>query len=131
MYQAHYLTTAGIEIYKRTIDREKFINHERSKNRTENIEAIIRIVYNYFDVELEQVKSKCRKREYINARQFAMFFIKREFNKVSLNKIGEIFGKHHATVLHAIRQVNNFLEFDPVTQRQVDELSKKIFELYK
>ena len=80
----------------------------------------------YFNLPLELLKSKTRKREVVQARQIAMFFAK-SMTKSSLASIGlQCGGKDHATVLHACRTVNNLMETDKKFRVYIDEIEKKI-----
>jgi chromosomal replication initiator protein len=84
------------------------------------------VVCNYYNIGLEQLQSKTRKREIVQARQVAMFFSK-TLTKSSLATIGsQIGGKDHATVLHACKTVNNLIETDKRFRMQVDEIEKKL-----
>ena len=84
------------------------------------------MVGNYYNIGLEQLQSKTRKREIVQARQVAMFFSK-TLTKSSLATIGsQIGGKDHATVLHACKTVNNLIETDKRFRLQVDEIEKKL-----
>ncbi len=110
-----------IELAKQMID--KFVKntvHEIS------IDYIQKIVCDYFELPLEMLKSKTRKREVVQARQLAMYFSK-QFTKSSLSNIGmHCGGKDHATVLHACRTVNNLMDTDKKFKAQVVDLQKRI-----
>lgn len=110
-----------LELAKQMID--KFVKntvHEIS------IDYIQKIVCDYFELALEVLKSKTRKREVVQARQLAMYFSK-QFTKSSLSNIGmHCGGKDHATVLHACRTVNNLMDTDKKFKAQVVDLQKRI-----
>lgn len=98
----------------------------KSTKREISIDYIQKVVCNYFNIGLEQLQSKTRKREIVQARQVAMFFSK-TLTKSSLATIGsQIGGKDHATVLHACKTVNNLIETDKRFRLQVDEIEKKL-----
>lgn len=59
---------------------------------------------------LEKLKSKSRKREVITAR-FIYWYHLRE-NRYTYEEIGRMFGMNHATVIHAVRTVDNFIAID-------------------
>ena len=91
-----------------------------------SIDYIQKIVCDYFNMHIEQLKSKTRKREIVQARQIAMFLSK-NYTKLSLASIGlQIGGKDHATVLHACKTVNNLIDTDKKFRRYVDEIDKKL-----
>ncbi|MFM2134624.1 MAG: chromosomal replication initiator protein DnaA [Bacteroidota bacterium] len=110
-----------LELAKQMIDKYvKNTTHEVS------IDYIQKVVCDYFDLPIEMLKSKTRKRQVVQARQIAMYFAK-SMTKSSLSSIGaHCGGKDHATVLHACRTVNNLIETDKKFKASVQELQKKI-----
>ncbi|HEX8516575.1 MAG TPA: chromosomal replication initiator protein DnaA [Bacteroidia bacterium] len=110
-----------LELAKQMID--KFV---KNTAREVSIDYIQKVVCDYFDLPIELLKSKTRKREVVQARQIAMYFAK-SMTKSSLATIGlHCGGKDHATVLHACRTVNNLMDTDKRFKNYIDELNKKI-----
>lgn len=111
-----------------TLDLAKDMIDKLIKNtkREISIDYIQKVVCSYFNIPVEQIQSKTRKREIVQARQVAMFFSK-NLTKASLATIGsQIGGKDHATVLHACKTVNNLIETDKRFRIQIDEIEKKL-----
>ena len=110
-----------IDLAKQMID--KFV---KNTAREVSIDYIQKVVCDYFDLPIELLKSKTRKRDVVQARQLAMYFSK-SMTKSSLAKIGaHCGGKDHATVLHACRTVNNLIDTDKQFKGYVTDLKKKI-----
>ena len=110
-----------LDLAKQMID--KFV---KSTTREISIDFIQKIVCDYFNLPLDLINSKTRKREIVQARQLAMYFSKKH-TKSSLATIGLHCGnKDHATVLHACRTVNNLIETDKQFRTYVEELDKKL-----
>lgn len=110
-----------VELAKQMID--KFV---KNTTREISIDYIQKVICDYFDMPIELLKSKTRKREIVQARQLAMYFSK-QLTKNSLASIGAQCGnKDHATVLHACRTVNNLTETDKRFRTYVDDLRKKL-----
>ena len=110
-----------LELAKQMID--KFV---KNTAREVSIDYIQKVVCDYFDLPIEMLKSKTRKREVVQARQIAMYFAK-NMTKSSLATIGmHCGGKDHATVLHACRTVNNLMDTDKKFKAQVVDLQKRI-----
>jgi chromosomal replication initiator protein len=110
-----------LELAKQMID--KFV---KNTAREVSIEYIQKVVSDYFDLPIEILKSKTRKREVVQARQITMFFAKK-MTKSSLANIGaHCGGKDHATVLHACRTVNNLSETDKQFRGYLHDLEKKL-----
>ncbi|MFT7614077.1 MAG: chromosomal replication initiator protein [Parvicellaceae bacterium] len=110
-----------LDLAKQMID--KFV---KNTAREVSIEYIQKVVCDYFDLPIELMKSKTRKREVVQARQIAMYFAKK-MTKSSLANIGaHCGGKDHATVLHACRTVNNLSETDKSFRSYLEDLDKKL-----
>src|SRR6056297_892042 len=91
-----------------------------------SVDYIQKIVCDYFEITPDQLHSKTRKREIVQARQIAMYFSK-SLTKSSLASIGsQIGGKDHATVLHACKTVNNLVDTDKRFKQTVDNIEKKL-----
>lgn len=110
-----------LDLAKQMID--KFV---KNTAREVSIEYIQKVVCDYFELPIEILKSKTRKREVVQARQIAMYFSKK-MTKSSLANIGaHCGGKDHATVLHACRTVNNLSETDKQFKGYLEDLEKKL-----
>ena len=110
-----------LDLAKQMIDQ--FVKTNKKKISVDHIKKII---YEYFDMPIDRINSKTRKRDIVQARQLAMYFSKR-YTKLPLATIGLHCGnKNHATVLHACRIVNNLIETDKKFKRYVKELETKI-----
>lgn len=94
-----------------------------------SIDAIEEIVAAFFQVTLEQLKSKTRKKEIALARQFAMYLTK-EYTDLPLKAIGWHFGKRdHSTVIHACKVVPMKVEQEESYKKTFDEIIKRIEQL--
>lgn len=111
-----------------TIDLAKEIVDKFVKNtkREVSIDYIQKVVSEYFQMDVETLQSKTRKRHIVQARQLAMYFAKK-FTKASLASIGSQIGKRdHATVLHACKTVDNLSFTDKQFRKYVEDLNKKL-----
>ncbi len=102
---------------------EKFVKHTPKEI---TIDYIQKAVSDYFDIPIEKMKSKSRKRETVQARQLAMYFSK-QHTKSSLAIIGNKCGnKDHATVLHACKTIKNLIDTDKRFKRYVEDIDSII-----
>jgi chromosomal replication initiator protein len=111
-----------------TIDLAKQIVEKFVKNtkREVSIDYIQKVVSDYFQMDVDTLQSKTRKRHIVQARQLAMFFAKK-MTKASLASIGSQIGKRdHATVLHACKTVNNLSSTDKQFRKYVEDITKKL-----
>ena len=112
-----------LELAKQMID--KFV---KSTSREITIDYIQKVVCDYFNLPVDSIQSKTRKREIVQARQLTMYFAKK-LTKSSLAIIGLQCGnKDHATVLHACKTVANLADTDKQFQSWISDLSKKFKE---
>jgi chromosomal replication initiator protein len=110
-----------LELAKKIVD-----NYVKNTKREVSIDYIQKVVSEYFQMDVETLQSKTRKRHIVQARQLAMFFAKK-FTKASLASIGSQIGKRdHATVLHACKTVDNLASTDKQFQKFVEDINKKL-----
>lgn len=111
----------NLELAKNVV--EKFVKNVK---REISIDFIQQVVSEYFQVDLDLLQSKTRKRHVVQARQLAMFFAKK-YTKSSLANIGSQIGdRDHATVLHACKTIDNLVETDKNFKKYVDDIQKKL-----
>lgn len=122
------LAQASLNRKEITIDLAKNMLDKFVKNtaREVSIDYIQKVVCDYFDIPVEIMKSKTRKREIVQARQLAMYFSK-QLTKSSLAHIGKHCGnKDHATVLHACKTVNNLADTDKRFKGYISDIEKRL-----
>lgn len=110
-----------IELATKIVD-----NYVKNTKREVSIDYIQKIVSDYFQMDVDTLQSKTRKRHIVQARQLAMFFAKK-YTKASLASIGSQIGKRdHATVLHACKTVDNLTSTDKQFRKYVEDINKKL-----
>jgi chromosomal replication initiator protein len=98
----------------------------KDTNREINISYIQEIVSKFFNISINEMKDKARKKEIVIARQVAMYFSK-DFTNNSLKSIGFHFGgRDHSTVIHAVQSVNDMIDTDSIFKKNVEEIKKRI-----
>ena len=101
-------------------------NFVKNMSREVSIDFIQKAVCDYFDVQVDKLKEKTRKRQVVQARQLSMFLSK-NFTKHSLKAIGKHFGgRDHSTVIHSCQAIQNLMDTDSKFKESVDDLQKKI-----
>ena len=92
-----------------------------------DIDKVQRSVCEYFNISREDLLSKSRKRQIVQARQIAMFLSRNLISNCSLATIGqEIGGKDHATVLHACTTVSDLMATDKVFKKYVTDIESML-----
>ena len=110
-----------IDLAKEVI--QKFVIQISKQVTVENIKAL---VAEYFDMPVEKLQSKTRKRSIVIARQLSMFLAKKLTNN-SLKAIGAKFGgRDHSTVIYSCNAVQDLIDTDVVFKDTVQDLEKKV-----
>lgn len=118
------LTESEINVELATEALKDILSAARTK--VINSATIQEAVARYFDIKLEEFKSKKRNRDIAYPRQIAMYLC-RELTDMSLPKIGDEFGgRDHTTVIHACDKIAEDIESNPETRRVLEELKKTI-----
>jgi chromosomal replication initiator protein len=101
-------------------------NLAESGARVITIGQIQQSVADHFSLKVAELKTRNNARRVSEPRQVAMFLSK-ELTQTSLSEIGKEFGgKHHTTVLHAIRKVDELQKRDPQMKATIDRLVEAI-----
>jgi chromosomal replication initiator protein len=93
-----------------SLAQEALKNIVEEDERSVTIEVIQKVVAEYYNLKVADLKSKSNTRNIAVPRQIAMYLCK-VLTKASLPEIGREFGgKHHTTVLHSINKINDLYE---------------------
>ncbi len=93
-----------------------------SNDRRITIGDVQKTAAEHYSLKITELKSKNNARRISEPRQVAMFLCK-ELTDHSLSDIGKEFGgKHHTTVLHAIRKIAELQKQDPKMKATLDKL---------
>ena len=87
-------------------------------------ESIQKLVSNYYNLKVTQLKSRNNSQQIVYPRQIAMYLCK-QLTPCSLQEIGQRFGgKHHSTVIHAVRKIEGKRKGD----KELDRLLEHFIE---
>ena len=91
-----------------------------------SVDAIQKMVCEFYNISLSDIKAKRRTKDIALPRQIAMYLAK-QVTEASLNDIGKNFGgKDHATVIYACRQIEERRTKDETFNRIIENLLQKI-----
>lgn len=97
-----------------------------TSSKVVNISKIQEVVCDYYNLDVNEIQTKSRKREVVQARQIAMY-LARKYTKSSLTAIGEQIGnRDHATVSHACKTVLEQSEIDKELKQCLSSIEKKL-----
>ena len=100
------------EVLKNILDHEE---------KAVTIEIIQKFVADYYNLKLVELKSRNNSKSVAMPRQIAMYLCK-SLTRASLPEIGRSFGgKHHSTVIHSIRKVEDLRKRDVDFNSQINK----------
>lgn len=85
-------------------------------------EGVINTVCTHLNLHPWQIKVRTRKREIIEGRHLAMYFM-RTLCTMPLSSIGRHFDQDHTTVIHALRSVDNYIKTEPDFRKKIEYLT--------
>lgn len=108
-YSIVYNSNIDIQLAERVIKRA--VKVEES-NKVLTLDEIVEAVCNHYKVTVTAVNSKSRKREYVEARQVAMY-LAQKLIKMPASRVGKLIGnRDHSTVIHSCSKVEERLKVD-------------------
>lgn len=91
-----------------------------------NIDTIQKIVAEYFNIQVSDMRKKKRSKSVVFPRQIAMY-LSRTLTNSSLPEIGESFGgRDHTTVIHACSKIKDLREKDTSFNNQIEDIVNKL-----
>lgn len=99
---------------------EKLVSEPR---REISIDRVQRAVCEYFNISRDEMISKSRRRQIVQARQISMYLSRNLLSNCSLATIGaETGGRDHATVLYACGAVSDLISTDRLIKKYVSDI---------
>lgn len=100
---------------------------ERAQARAVDAKQIINTVSVYYNLPMEDLCGKCRKKEIVRPRQIAMYLLRKE-SSMSYPSIGEYFGgRDHTTAMHACDKIEKLLEHDEELSQEISFLRERLY----
>jgi len=104
---------------------ESVVRNIVHQTRRITIDAIKSLVSKEFKISIEEMVSGSRRQRCVRPRQIAIY-LARKYTDTPLQTIGKSFNRYHATAMHSIATIENEMQKDTATQRQVTYLCKKL-----
>ncbi len=120
-----YASLTGREV-SMALTQEVLRDILRQDERAITIDGIQKFVAEYYQMKMVDLKSRNNSKSVAMPRQVAMYLCK-TLTKASLPEIGKSFGgKHHSTVIHSIRKVEDLRQSDSVFNNQITTLLQSL-----
>ncbi len=98
----------------------------KSNEYVPSAQAITEYVCKYFNLDAEVLRGQSRSRDVVNARQIAMYLIRRMTNLSQVDIGKEFGGRDHTTVLHSLDKVEKQMRSDPAFAEVVKAITTNI-----
>lgn len=105
--------------------REVVANSVKIRRHTVNFEMIAEQVCSYYKLPTDELFTRSRKREINDARQVVMYMTKKH-TSLPLTAIGSRLSRSHATVLHAVNNIENRLATEPQLRNDLDMIEQSL-----
>lgn len=89
------------------------------------VTKIIDEVARTYSISVSDIMSKKQNAPVTKVRQICMYIV-REITDMKLEKIGQQFGKNHATVLHSINKVSQLMQTQPKEKDVIEDIIKNL-----
>lgn len=100
---------------------------ERAQARALDAKQIIDTVSVYYNLPMDDLCGKCRKKEIVRPRQIAMYLLRKE-SSMSYPSIGDYFGgRDHTTAMHACDKIEKLLEHDEELSQEISFLRERLY----
>jgi len=106
-------------------------NNMDNVNPKELVGHVIGLVCKEMCVSPLNLKSTSRKQEYVDARAMCFKFLYQITPHYTLKKVGALFGKHHATVMHGILSCDDLFKTNRVFRFHYKQVEKSIADYLK
>ncbi|MBP7856769.1 MAG: chromosomal replication initiator protein DnaA [Prevotella sp.] len=116
-YSIVYNCNIDMRLAERVIKRAVKVD-----DRPLTVDDILDKVCNHFNVTAAQVNSKCRKHDYVVARQVSMY-LAQKYTKMPASRIGKLVGnRDHSTVIHSCSQIEKRMMVDKLFADEISSI---------
>lgn len=90
-------------------------------------QQVIESVASFYNIDINDIVGKSRRKEIVRPRQIAMFLMREEL-KSSFPLIGqELGGKDHTTAMHAYQKVKREVENEEAARQEIDLIKQRLY----
>jgi len=111
-------------------EARQFLPEEEEEEQELTVDAVKEVVAENYDLTLEDIEGKSRKKEIARARHIAVY-LARELTDSSFPVLGKEFGgRDHSTVMHSHKKIKNMIEETPLLFEEIKELKDELKSSY-
>lgn len=95
------------------------------------VNQIEQVLTEHFDISIQEMASKSRKRGLCYAREVSMYFLTK-YSRMTMEAIGEKFGgRHHTSVIHAKQTIKDLMDTEDKIFLEIQSINEKILVMAK
>lgn len=99
----------------------------KTKTKLLTSQKILKVVGDYFSLELSNLLGKSRQKEIVYPRQIVMYLLRKELD-FSFPKIGkELSGKDHTTIIHGVGKIEKEIKYNENIQKDLELIKNKLY----
>lgn len=99
----------------------------QNQHKTVNSKQILDAVSVYYNLSIDELSGKSRKKEVVRPRQVAMYLLRKE-SSMSFPSIGEYFGgRDHTTAMHACEKIEKLIEYNEELLQEINFLRERLY----
>jgi chromosomal replication initiator protein len=88
---------------------------------------VLKSVAGFYNIAVEDLVSRGRKKEVVEPRQIAMFLL-RDILEMSYPYIGEKLGRDHTTAIHAVEKINQEINRNSSLSEKITSIKEAIYK---
>jgi len=92
-----------------------------------NTKKIIKVIAEYFELKLDDLKGNSRKKELVVPRQICMYLMRKEINASYPNIGSELGGRDHTTAIHAYNKIVASVKSDDKIKNDVELIRQRLY----
>ena len=99
------------------------------KNKDDSIltpEKITNVVCEYFSLDINAICGPKRNREFVYARDIAIFLCRDMIKEITQAKIGEFFNRDHATVINSCKKIETNMKMEKELREHIKNIKEKL-----
>ena len=120
------LSEKKIDLEVATNAIKDIMNEKKQSNIT--VEKILEVVSKKYGVSIAELKSKTKVSNVTNARQIAMYIMRKRLD-LSFPKIGSVFNREHSTVIPSVEKIEKEIKCNSLFEIEIKELVNEIARL--
>lgn len=110
------------EVFQKLNKGQKIIKTFTKGTLPKTMDDVLESIADHYSLPLKDILGTSRSSQFMEARQVAMYCIKK-YLKVSLQQIGEYFsGRDHTSVLHATRKIEKKIKEEPEFWKEIHDI---------